>query len=100
MAKWANYVITAVRYNLEHTHIVSVKVRPDNGDSLGAESVWNRNQVVSAIESGYSFVTAFWQDGKWLKGADVHVIQVGWYKYIRTDRNLRAADNLESLPEF
>jgi hypothetical protein len=56
--KWADYCITAVRHNEEHTHIEKVKVRPDNGEKLGDESIWTRSEVVSAIDNdGKTFVT-------------------------------------------
>lgn len=63
MEKWADYGISKVRYNDERTHIVKVKVHEDKGDTIGAGTEWTRNQVVSAIERGKSFVTI-------LRGAD------------------------------
>ena len=101
MAKWADYGISKVRYNGERTHIVKVEVREDTGDTLGAATEWTRSQVVSAIDKGNSFVTILLgSDNKWRKGQDVHTVTVNGVKYLRTDRNSRAADNLENLPEF
>jgi len=101
MTKWADYCISAVRYNEDETHIVKVKVHLDNSDTIGSSSEWTREKVVSAIEGGTTFVTIFkGNDGKWEKGQDVHVVKVNGKKYIRTDKNSRAADNLENLPEF
>lgn len=101
MAKWADYGISAVGCNQAETHIVNVKVHPDNGETIGAESVWTRNQVVSAIERGTTFVTILKNaEGKWTRGQDVHLVTVNRVKYIRTDGNSKAADNLENLPRF
>jgi hypothetical protein len=100
MAKWSDYIIVAVRYTSTRTHIDSVEVRPDNDVSLGAPSIWSRSQVVTAIENGYTFVTAFLADGRWYQGEDVRIVYIAGSKYIRTDRNSRASDNLENLPEF
>lgn len=101
MAKWADYCISAVRYNMEHTHIVKVKVCQDLGDTLGDTSEWTRLDVVNSIGQGKSFVTIYKNaDGKFKKGEDVRVITVNGTKYIRTDSNSRAADNLGNLPEF
>ena len=50
MAKWADYCISAVRYNAEHTHIVKVKVHIDSGDTIGTATEWTRSEVVTAIE--------------------------------------------------
>ncbi len=101
MAKWADYCISAVRYNAEHTHIVKVKVHTDMGDTLGNDTEWTRTDVVSAIENKKTFVTITRStDGKWKKGEDVRIITIGGVKYLRTDANSKASDNLGNLPEF
>lgn len=101
MEKWADYGISKVRYNVERTHIMKVKVHEDKGDSIGVATEWTRNQVVSVIEGGKSFVTILQDsDGRWRKGQDIHIITVNSVKYIRTDQNRTASDNLENLPEF
>jgi molybdopterin biosynthesis enzyme len=101
MDKWADYGISAVRYNAEQTHILRVKVHEDKGDTIGIAVEQTRSEVVSAIERGESFVTILrGADNKWEKGQDVHIITVNGVKYIRTDQNRRASDNLENLPEF
>jgi hypothetical protein len=101
MEKWADYGISKVRYDNEHTHLVKVEVREDKGDKFGSAEEWTRNQVISAIDRGNSFVTILrGTDNKWKKGQDVHTITVNGTRYIRTDRNHNASDNLENLPEF
>ena len=101
MEKWADYGIPKVRYNDERTHIAEVKVHEDKGDAFGGAGEWSRNQVVSALERGKSFITILkGTGGKWQKGQDVHVIAVNGMEYIRTDQNHKASDNLENLPEF
>ena len=101
MTKWADYCISAVRYNAEHTHIVKVKVHADMGDNLGNATEWTRTEVVSAIENKKTFVTITPStDGKWKKGEDVRIITVGGVKYLRTDANSKASDNLGNLPEL
>jgi hypothetical protein len=101
MEKWADYGISAVRYNQEESHIVKVKVHDDNGDSFGSPREWTRNEVVSSLERGKSFVTILrGNNDKWKRGQDVHIVTVNGIKYIRTDKNYRASDNLENLPEF
>jgi hypothetical protein len=101
MTKWADYGISEVRYNQEKTHIVRVKVHVDNGETIGPPQEWMRGEVVTALERGKTFVTILkGSDGKWRKGQDVHIVTVNGVKYIRTDKNQRASDNLENLPEF
>lgn len=101
MQKWADYLISAVRYNSEHTHIVQVAVHPDNGDTVGARSVLTRQEVISAIKNGYTFCTIY-KDGsdKWQQGQKVIIIKVNGVDYIKTTDNGKASDNLENLPEF
>lgn len=40
--KWADWLILRVRYNEQHTHIDSVEVAPDLGDTYGQRQVWKR----------------------------------------------------------
>lgn len=101
MAKWADYCISEVQYNSEHTHINKVRAYPDKGDTLGDSVIWARLDVVNASGRGNSFVTIYKNsDGKYKKGEDVRVLTVNNVKYIRTDTNNKASDNLGTLPEF
>ena len=101
MAKWADYGISAVRYNAVHTHIDKVRTHQDNGDSIGTASESARATVVAAIKNGTTFVTILvGADGKWRQGQPVRVIKVNGVEYIKTVDNGKAADNLENLPEF
>lgn len=78
-----------------------VNVYEDKGDAIGNATEWSRTQVVSELDRGKTFVTILRNTkGKWRKGQDVHIITVNRVKYIRTDQNQKAADNLENLPEF
>jgi hypothetical protein len=101
MAKWADFCISAVRYNPEHTHIVKVRVHIDTGETIESATEWARSEVITAIGAGKTFVTITrTTDGKWSKGEDVRIITVNGEKYIRTDANSKASDNLGNLPEF
>jgi hypothetical protein len=101
MAKWADYCISAVRYDADDKHIEKVKVHPDNGDTIGAASEESRSTVVDRIEAGNSFVTIVKnKEKKWNKGEDVRIITVNSKKFIRTDANKTESDNLGELPTF
>lgn len=102
MTKWADYLIYTVHYNDDHDHIESVKAFEDNSeDKVGPSHEFSRATVISSIETGISFVTIYkGNDGKWLKGEDVRIVEVNNEKYIRTDANNKAADNLGNLPEY
>jgi len=101
MAKWADYLISGVRYNAKRTHIEMVKVHKDLGDTVGPAQETPRSTVVANIQNGSSYMTIFkGANGNWKKGQDVRIIKVGNEEFIRTDANAIASDNLENLPEF
>jgi Protein of unknown function (DUF3892) len=101
MEKWADFLTTKVKYNRDHTQIVEVEVRGDLGDSISSETRRIlRQDVVSAIGRGTTFVTSYLRDGKWQKGEDVDVVTIHGERFIRTDSNSIRADNLGALPEY
>ena len=101
MEKWADYLISAVSFNGAHTHIDRLRAHPDNGDTVGPPSEYNRASIVAAIEKGTTFVTIFKNNnGQWTKGQPVYVINVAGTKYLKTVDNRRPIDNLDNLTEF
>jgi hypothetical protein len=100
MDKWADYLISAVRFNAAHTHIDKVRVHKDNGDSVGAAIEETRADVIASIENNWDYVTIFESNGKWQKGQKVYVIKINGTKFIKTVDNGKAVDNLDDLPEF
>jgi hypothetical protein len=101
MAKWADYGVSAVRYDADEQYIEKVRVHVDNGDTIGSGEAWNRQDVVSKLDNGKTFTTIIQgSDGKWKKGQDIHIITVDGRRYLRTDANRGKSDNLESLPRF
>lgn len=100
MAKWADYCISRVRYNEQHSHIVKVEGMPDNDDELGTKVEFLREDVVSKIGRGITFVTVTLNEGKYCKGEDVRIVRINSVNYIRTDQNQKESDNLGALPEY
>jgi hypothetical protein len=101
MAKWADWCITKVRYNAAGTHIDAVKARSDNGTALGEEQQFSRQQVVSSIEAGTSFITVYTgSDNNWKKGAPVDVVLIDYVKFLKTEADKTKRDNLGNLPTF
>lgn len=86
--KWADYLISAVRYNPAETHIDRVRYAADNGDTIGATSEPSRQSIVQSLENGYSFMTIYKNRNnstKWSRGAAVRVVAIDGMKFIRTD---------------
>ena len=101
MDKWADFLISAVRYDSDHTRIVKVKQYEDQGDNVGNAQEVSRQEVITKIKNGKKYVTIFkTNEGKWKRGQEVHVLTVEGEDFIRTDANMKKADNLENLPEF
>lgn len=101
MAKWADFGISAVRYDVNHKHIVSVMAHPDNGDTIGTGEVQSRQKVIANIKLGLTYVTIIRSnDGKWKLGQPVKIVKINGVEYIKTDSNSTERDNLENLPEF
>jgi hypothetical protein len=100
--KWADYLITKVKYERSNSAaITEVEIRADNVESIGSPSRMARPEVVRSIAGGTTFVTSRQTpDGKFTKGANVGTVLVEGKKFIRTDANKTAADNLGELPEL
>jgi hypothetical protein len=99
--KWADHVISAVRYNAADTHIERVRVHRDEGNRMGPAQEATRTEVVESIERGHTFATVVkGDDGKWHYGATVGIVVIRGVKYIRTDRDATPEDNLGRLPRF
>jgi hypothetical protein len=98
--KWADYVITAARYNPERTQITHVKLHPDDGRSLGPEDIWTRSQVIDAMRSFKSFATAFCTEGMVFRDDPVRLVEATRGPYLRVDTKPVRKDDLGRLPEF
>jgi hypothetical protein len=100
MDKWADFVITGVRFNSAGTHIDQVQARPDNGGTIGAATTRTRQEIISAINNGTTFVTAYSKDEKWSLGKKVYVIKINSSEFIKTVADQKLVDNLDNLPTF
>ncbi len=101
MPKWADYAITAVRYDHgvrveQGSRIALVEVRMDLGGRLGFAEIWTRQQVLEAVHQDHeTFVTATQAaDGTWTRGAHLQVVRVYGMDYLRLDRGEIPADDL------
>jgi len=100
MSKWADYLISAVRFNDAGTHIVKVRVHADNGDTVGPSFEMTRQDVISKIDGGTTFATIYSNNGQWKFGAMVKTVTIGGTRYIKTYSDGTTADNLDDLPMF
>jgi hypothetical protein len=101
--KWADYVITAVRFNAAGTHIEQVKVSEHDVENsqLVNMVIKSRSSVVASIGSGYTFCTATQNsNGGYSYGAEVKIVTIEGTKYIKTKADSSKKDNLDNLPTF
>lgn len=100
MARWADFGVFRVRYDLPGTTITELEIRPDRGDNF-CEPRWvTRNGVVIDMERGMTYVTILARGGKLYLGEPVRLVSFRGVQYIRSDRKARRCDNLGSLPEY
>lgn len=100
MPKWADYLVSAVRFNAHGTHIETLRCHEDLGDSFGDAKVFSRETVVKAILGGRTFATIVKQpDGKYRYGAPLQTVTLS-YVYLKTKSDNIIQDNLDELPVF
>ncbi len=101
MAKWVDYVTTAVRSDGTYDQIIKVKVVENIGETLHLPSEMTRQTVNSNIDEGRTFVTTQKnKEGKWNIGVKVIKVQINSFYYIKTVSNYSEKDNLREFPEF
>ena len=101
MDTWADYGISAVRYDEGVQFISEIRVHRDTGTFMESGAEWSSTDVISKIDNKRPFVTLVeGGSGKWKKGQDVHIFTLDNQRFLRTDVNERANGNLENLPRF
>ncbi|WP_375742969.1 DUF3892 domain-containing protein [Corallococcus interemptor] len=93
--KWADLIISAVRYDPTGTYITHYLVHEDDGTKfLPPGKPWSVHDVALAIIQGRKVITTVKaDDGWWYPGAPVDIS-------LRTRQDKSKADNLENLPPF
>jgi len=93
----ADFYISGIRRDSTGKHIQYVKIIQAGKNGKDA-SVNSRQFVAELIKAGKAtFQTIRYVDGKWVYGANVHVIDD---IYLTTDPNSTTRDNLGNLPVF
>jgi len=101
MSKWANYGISAVKFNSERTLVEKVIAQLDLETIFGTPSEFSRNEIVTAVKRNLSFITIFTRDdGKWKKGQVVRLANINGQEFLKTVDDPAEADTLDNLPEF
>ena len=99
MKKWANYLISKVRYDSEN--LISIAIRhqdTDLGITLG-EPI-DRSTITSDIKNGLSYITIYNGKNSWKKGHKIQTFSIGCIPYLCIDENKVKLDYLGDLPEL
>jgi hypothetical protein len=100
MTKWADYLISAVRYNGNHK-IVKVIQHEDKEGIVGKGIEVERALVASNIKNGKTYMTIYsGPKNTWRVGKKINAFRVGGEYCIRSDNNKTDIDHLGEVVEF
>jgi hypothetical protein len=100
MARWADFGVFRVRYDLPGTTITEVEVRSDDGANFRDPRWMTRHGILKEMERGMTYVTIRANAGKLYLGEPVRLVTFRGMQYIRSDRKATRCDNLGALPEY
>lgn len=96
-----DFGVEDVQYDNDGSTISKLLIRRREADGSMRLLGWYAKQgIINSIESGRSYITIGIdrQVNTWCGGQEIHVVTTLRGKYLRTDRNGVAADNLGRLP--
>ena len=99
MAKWADYLISEVKYGKNHM-IEQAKQHTDSGEEISDGTLVERSTISHNIKNGKSYKTIFHSLKGWKSGDDLYLIRVSGDHFIRTDKNNDDRDFFRSIPKF
>ncbi len=99
MAKWADYLISAAKYDSKK-RLVKVMQHADTGGDIGGGQLVDRDTLSANLKKGASYCTIFGGNASWSIGDAVRFVKVGGDHSIRTDSNKVCHDNLKSISEL
>ena len=99
MARWADYLISAVKLD-SNRRIIQVRQHKDTGADIGEGEIIDRDALSTNLKKGLSYSTIFNSNSNWKKGDPINLIRVGSDYSIRTDSNKVEYDNLKFVSEI
>jgi len=98
MEKWADYLISQVRYTSDH--LISNAIRhKDTDQGITKGKPVDRLTIASDIKNGLLYITIYNQNNSWKKGHRIQTFSIGGTPYLRIDQNKVQLDFLGDLPE-
>jgi ribosome-binding factor A len=100
LEKWANHLISAIRYSSDHKYITELVQHEDQNNSISEGTIVKKLDVTDAIKKGKIYMTIFNSNDNWKIGEKIQTFMVEGEVFIRTDKNKVERDNLGLLPEI
>jgi hypothetical protein len=100
MTKWADYLISAVRYSPDRKYILEMKQHEDMDGEVGQGTIIDRRTVAANIKKGKTYMTVYNAGVNWRIGNQVRTFITDGEFFIRADKNKVNRDNLGALPEI
>ena len=99
MQKWANYLISEVRY--DKNHLISMAKRYEDTEiGIGNEDFVDRIKISSDIVNGLSYITIYNRMSTWKKGNRINFFRIDGQPYLRIDENRVNQDYLGDITEI
>jgi hypothetical protein len=99
MVPLTEYFISSVKYNFEHTQIISVTRHLYQSGNIARGNIVNRSIVLDDLRNGLKYKTIYrTPDGKWKIGKEIQIIPNT--EFITTNPDVITKDDLGMLPEF
>ena len=99
MKKWADYLISEVRYDKNHL-ISRAKRHEDNENGISNANTVDRIKISSDIAKGFSYLTIYNQMSNWKKGNKINFFRIDGQPYLRIDKNKVNQDYLGDITEI
>ena len=99
MEKWADYLISEVKYGENHL-IEQAKTHTENENGISAGTLSDRSQISHNIKNGKTYKTIFRSLKGWKEGDSVQVNRIHGNAFIRTDKNKTEQDFLGPILQF
>ncbi len=101
MVKWAEYLISEVRYSPDHHRILQVKQHKDLDGKVSEGEIVDLANVASNLKKGISYMTIHNGSSEtWKRGEKIIGFAYDGEYHIRADKNKVNQDNLGMLNEF
>ena len=99
MKKWADYLISEVRYDQNHL-ILMAKRHEDTKNGISTGDLVDRIKISSDIASGLNYNTIYNHISTWKNGYKINFFRIHGEPFLRIDENKVNQDNLGDLPEI